>query len=70
MIRYLLLTSVLALSACQSNRLVELDYQPIAVITACKAGNGPSQQYNLYLTLTPTKAIWMPSVCAMPLANN
>jgi len=28
MIRYLLLISVLALSACQSNRLTELDYQP------------------------------------------
>lgn len=28
MIRYLILISVLALSACQSNRLVELDYQP------------------------------------------
>ena len=28
MIRYLLLISMLALSACQSNRLAELDYQP------------------------------------------
>lgn len=28
MIRYLLLISMLVLSACQSNRLVELDYQP------------------------------------------
>lgn len=28
MIRYLLLSSLLALSACQSHRLVELDYQP------------------------------------------
>lgn len=28
MIRYLLLISILALSACQSNRLAELDYQP------------------------------------------
>lgn len=28
MIRYLLLFSLLTLSACQSNRLIELDYQP------------------------------------------
>lgn len=70
MMRYLLLCSLLALTACQSNQLVELDYRPDYPYQSLRTW----QWFDPAVQFSPTplskKAILMRNVYGRQLANN